>query len=182
VQAILIENLGDECEINDGVQTSFLVIANILKLEIAVSVAKLVKDFHLRYELHSHDGHLVQSEAFVLPGVLQAQLHFEHFEDVSARVSHQNLTQRIRHFRRKDYWESTIFLKLQWLNLLENLKFSFEACSLFFELELFQDHFLSNDILLVVFNNSVIVFEVSNKDGCLGALGKDLIRLKVVLM
>lgn len=52
--AIVMENLGYKCEVDDGIPFLEWVVADVLEFQVAVRESEFVNDLQLSYQLHSH--------------------------------------------------------------------------------------------------------------------------------
>ena len=82
--AILVEDLGNQCKVYDGVHVSVLIVADVLELQVAMGISQLVDDFYLRDKLHAHLRNFGEREVLVLRLIFKRLVDFKFFEDVLA--------------------------------------------------------------------------------------------------
>lgn len=107
---VFVEDLCDQGKVDDGKSVGAGFIANILKLEVTVTIANLMKNANLRDNLNADVRNHLQVKYFLLICLLKALLDVERVENVFTGIGHHDFTERVRKLSRNyDRKASIIF-------------------------------------------------------------------------
>ena len=112
VLPVFMKDFGDQGKVDDRVRINFFFVADVLKLEVSMSIAELMDDFELGQNLHANVWQLAYIHAFVFRMIIETRFDIKQFKNVLANIRHHNFTKCVRQLSRNDYRKTSIIFEI----------------------------------------------------------------------